>query len=370
MLTVKQILEAVNRVAPWDLAESWDQVGLQVGRTQQPARRILVALDLRPEVIEEGISLQVDGFITHHPLIFKPLARLDLDTPLGASLERLLKANLFFIAVHTNADKAEDGLNQYLAERLGLESLVPLVGAGSDSTCKVTVFVPAEHARAIRRAMAEAGAGRMGDYQECAFQVQGSGSFRPGASAHPWIGQPEQQTDVPEIRLEMVAARADLPRILAAIRSHHPYEEPAIDVVPLVTQPKAGLGRIGRLPEPLTLGDFSRKVQEQLQPTGMRICGDPERKIRRVALCTGSGGSLLKMALQSRADLYLSGDLGYHDFLTAQEHGLALLDAGHWATERIFGDWLLGHFSKLWSEADGPQLLLSRAIREEPYHTL
>ncbi len=367
MIEVGEILAALDRIAPWNLAESWDQVGLQVGRKDQAVRRLLVALDLQPAVIEEGLALQVDGFITHHPLIFKPLTRIDLRTPLGESLQRLLKANLVFIAAHTNVDKAPFGLNHHLAKILGIEPVEPLERAAGADCCKIAVFAPPEYGPALHQAMTAAGAGRIGEYEGCAFQVLGRGIFKPRAAARPWAGQPGEQTELAEVRLEMVVPQPAVYRVIAAIRANHPYEEPAIDVLPLLTPSDAGLGRIGALAEPCTLAEFCQVVQERLRPNGLRVTGDPQRKIRRVALCSGSGGSLLKVAMNRGVDLYVSGDLGYHDFLSARENGIALIDAGHWATERIFSDWLIDNLDPAWVANAGLELIASRSVQEEPY---
>ncbi len=370
MVTVRQILEAINQIAPWDSAESWDQVGLQVGASDREVARALVALDLRPEVIAEGLRLKVDGFITHHPLLFRPLSRIDLRTPLGKAIQTLIQNDLFLIAAHTNVDKAARGLNDYLATQLGLVSTEPLEPSSTQSLCKIVVFVPESHCKVLRVAMAKNGAGVIGNYQECAFEMMGTGSFRPTAVANPRLGNQEQLNRVAEVRLEMVANQNAISRIIQAIHSHHPYEEPAVDLIPLLNSSGEGLGRIGELTIPLRFTELCQLVKERLNPQGARFSGDPAQNIRRVAICSGSGGSLLKTALRRGADLYITGDLDYHDFLTAQEEGLAVIDAGHWATERGFIQWMTTVFDHQFGTENGFEAIPSVAIQTEPFRLL
>lgn len=370
MVKVRQILEAINQIAPWDIAESWDQVGLQVGDPDRKVTKALVALDLRPEVITEGLKLKVDGFITHHPLLFRPLSRIDLQTPLGKALQTLIQNDLFLIAAHTNVDKAAKGLNDYLATQLGLTLTQPLEPSSTQSLCKIVVFVPESHCEVLRVVMAKNGAGVIGAYQECAFEVKGTGSFRPTAIANPQFGNKEQLNRVSETRLEMIANQNAISRIIHAIYSHHPYEEPAVDIIPLLNSSREGLGRIGELTTPLRFMEICQLVKERLKPQGARFSGDPAKNIRRVAICSGSGGSLLKTVLRRGADLYITGDLDYHDFLTAQEEGLAVIDAGHWATERGFIQWMTTVFDQCFGGENSFVAIPSGAIQAEPFRLL
>jgi dinuclear metal center YbgI/SA1388 family protein len=263
LVKVQHLLEAVGQWAPWELTESWDHTGLQLGQHGQPVKRIMVALDLNEAVIREGLAEKVDGFILHHPLIFKPLTQISTDNGLGRALTLLIKNDLFVIAAHTNADKAAGGLNQYLADLLGLTHVKTLEEAVTES-CKIVVFTPTDAVTRIRTAMAEAGAGNIGAYSGCAFQNSGTGIFQADIIAHPRIGEPGQMTETAEVRLEMMAPIRDVARIVQAVKMNHPYEEPAIDIYPLLNKAGHGLGRIGNLPKPVTLTAFQQEVKEKL----------------------------------------------------------------------------------------------------------
>lgn len=368
LIRVRQVYEVINELAPWDLAETWDQVGLQIGRMDQPVRQILVAVDFNRLVLEEALQKKADGVIVHHPLIFKPVTKINLDSSFGQDLAGLIKNDLFLIAAHTNIDKAEKGLNHYLAELLGLintESLEPVNGG----YCKVTVFTPEDFSAKIYQAMASAGAGEIGAYTGCSFGLKGTGTFQPGQGTDPFIGQIGKSEEVPEIRLEMIAPQRKLSNILKAILTNHPYEEPAIDIYPLLNSTKHGLGRVGELPEPFFFEEYCSFVKKQLPARELRIQGDPRQKIKRVAVCSGSGGKLMATVAAQGADLFITGDLNYHDFLLANEYGLAVIDAGHWTTEHCFILLITGFLEKIFSK-DVLKVIPSLAIQQEPYQTL
>jgi dinuclear metal center YbgI/SA1388 family protein len=369
MPQLQDIITALGKWAPWELAESWDRVGLQVGRTVPLVKRVMVALDLNDQVLNEGLERGVDGFILHHPLFFKPLTAIDPNTPGGGLLATVIKNDLFVIAAHTNADNAIAGLNQHLAECFGLTEISPLVTAEAQ-LCKIVVFVPETHVAGLRSALAGAGTGEIGAYSECAFSNPGLGSFRPGANAHPVIGEPGKLTETNEVRLEMVAPRSSLAAAVKAINTVHPYEQPAIDLYPLLNTTACGSGRIGVFTRPLSCQELCEKVKQVLRIGELRVSGDPRRMVRCLAVCSGSGGSLLDTAIARGADAYLTGELGYHDFQTAQAHALVAIAAGHWGTERCFIE-LAGSFLQKTFSADSDwEVIPSTTIQAEPYLTM
>lgn len=368
MPVLSQISRAIAELAPWDLAENWDQVGLQVGNGNKIIHKVLVSLDYNQQTFEEGLDLQVDGFIVHHPLIFKPLKRLTNQTEAERLITALIKHDLFLIAAHTNIDKAERGLNQYLAERFKLEN-IKVLDLTEPNSYKVVVFTPESHVATLREAMAQAGAGIIGDYQKCSFELPGTGTFLPGGNARPFIGNQGTFEKTPEIRLEMVAEKRFLPGVLAAIKENHPYEEPAVDVFPLANPSSHGLGRIGDLKQSVSLNEFCRLVKNELSCRNIRVSGDLCRPIKRVALCSGSGRELLFKALSERADLYLTGELNYHDFITARDSGLAVIAAGHWGTEHCFVDLMTDYLNSYFQSEQGFEVIKGKS-QEEPYLTL
>jgi len=364
---LREIYETVNRLAPWDLAETWDNAGLQVGRMDHPVNKIMLAVDLDQKVLAEGIQHRVDGFLVHHPLLFKPVSEINPGVFPGNLIYDLIKHDLFLLAAHTNVDKSAEGINRYLGELFGLTGIRIMEPAGSQ-LIKVVVFVPEDYLDRLRTVLARAGAGTVGDYSACSFGVSGYGAFIPGPAAKPFIGEPGRPETVNEFRLEMVAERRNLSQIIKAIYHNHPYQEPAFDVYPLLNESRHGLGIIGSLPEPTAFGEFCLTVKEKLQAGGMRVSGDPCRIIRKVALCSGSGKSLLKQAIRT-ADVFLTADLSYHDFCEAAAAELGIIDAGHWTTEKFFIPWLAEHLKRGY-QPEALQLFSSGAIQEEPYRVL
>ncbi len=368
MPVLSRIIEAIATLAPWDLAESWDQVGLQIGNKNKTINKVLLSLDYNQRTFEEGLALQVDGFIVHHPLIFKPLKRITNETEVERLVTALLKHDLFLIAAHTNIDKAEQGLNQYLAERFQLENIKPL-DRTEFSSYKVVVYTPESHVDPIRDAMAQAGAGIIGEYQKCSFESPGTGTFLPGNKATPFTGKPGIFERTPEIRLEMIAEKRYLAGIIRTIKANHPYQEPAFDIFPLANPSAHGLGRIGHLKQSVSLEEFCRQVKMELSCRELRVVGDLARPIKRVALCSGSGGDFLCDAIKENADLYLTGELNYHDFIAARDNGLAVITAGHWGTEHCFVDLMADYLSSYFESKPKLEVIKGKS-QEEPYLTL
>jgi dinuclear metal center YbgI/SA1388 family protein len=363
-----RIIDAIADFAPWDLAESWDQVGLQIGDPKKAVSKILISLDFNQRTFEEGLKHNVDGFIVHHPLIFKPLKRITCQNETEKSIISLLKHDFFLIAAHTNVDKAKQGLNQYLAERFRLNGIKPLELVES-YLYKVIVFTPENYLEKIRDAMAQAGAGIIGSYRKCSFESAGFGTFMPDNNARPFIGVPGSFERTPEVRLEMVVGKNSITPVIQAIYQNHPYQEPAYDIYPLANNSSHGLGRIGELEHPVSLEEFCFLVKNELTCKDIRVAGDLSRSIKRVALCTGSGRELLHQAVRQQADLYLTGELSYHDFITARENGLAVIAAGHWGTEHCFVD-LMADFLDSYFETEKKFEVIKAKSQAEPYLTL
>lgn len=328
-------------------AESWDSVGLVCGDPAEPVRRVLFAVDPVAAVADEAIAAGVGMVVTHHPLFLRGTSTVAANTAKGRVVHRLIRSGVALLAAHTNADHASPGVSDAIASALGLTAVEPLEPLSAtretaDPVDKYQVMVPRADSERVLAAMAAAGAGTIGNYDRAAFLVDGVGTFRPLAGAKPAIGEVGRIERVEETQLHVVAPRRLRAGVINALRRAHPYEEPAFEVIELAVMPtKRGTGRIGWLPEPTTLRGFARLVDEVLPATahGVRVAGDPDRPIARVALCGGSGGSLLGAAAARRADVYLTSDLRHHP---ASEHleagGPALVDVAHWAAEWM---WLL-----------------------------
>jgi dinuclear metal center YbgI/SA1388 family protein len=330
-------------------AEPWDAVGLVCGDPQQAVARIVVAVDPVPAVVEDAITAGAQLVLTHHPLLLTPVHSVSADDPKGALVHRLIQAGTALFVAHTNADVADPGVSDALADRLGVTSTSPLDPSYDRDRAKLVVFVPAADAERLVDALAAAGAGALGAYDRCAWTAEGRGTFRPLPGATPAIGEVGRIEQVPETRVEMVVPADRRAAVIAALRAAHPYEEPAFDLLAQVPMPgRRGLGRIGELAQPMTVRQFAAHASARLPATavGVRAAGDPDRLVRRVAVAGGACGSLVEVARRAGADAFLTADLKHHHVLEAvTEHPdqpMALLDAGHYATEAPWLDAVAG----------------------------
>ncbi|WP_372497884.1 Nif3-like dinuclear metal center hexameric protein [Tomitella fengzijianii] len=336
-VTLGAVIDVLDRAYPPSLAQSWDSVGLVCGDPDEPVESVLVCVDATAAVVDEAVRSGAQLIIAHHPLLLRGVDTVGAHTPKGALVHRLIRSGCALFTTHTNADSADPGVSDALADALGLTVTGPLDPLPSPALDKWAVMVPAADAHRVRAAMFGSGAGRIGDYDSCSWSVEGDGQFRPLAGADPAIGSVGALEHVRELRVEMVAERAVRAAVLAALHTSHPYEEPAYDLIELAPRPTArGLGRIGELAREQSLEQFTEHVAQALPATswGVRAAGDPARRVRRVAVCGGAGDSLLAAAAASGVDAYVTADLRHHP---ADEHlragGPALVDVAHWASE-------------------------------------
>ena len=337
MTTLGEVVDLLHEWYPPGTADSWDAVGLVYGDPEAPLKKVMFAVDPTVEVAREAADWGADLLVVHHPLFLTPVHSVAATTPKGRTLATLAKADCGLLTAHTNADQAVSGVSEALARALGLEDLSPIVAAPTEPLDKIVVFVPRDAAAPVRAALAEAGAGRVGDYDHCTFTSSGEGRFRPLEGADPTIGTVGDISVVEEERVEAVLPRRRRDDVLAAMTVAHPYEEPAYDILELADPGSAvrGTGRIGAI-APTTLEEFSNVVAEALPVTahGVRVAGDPDRTVRRVAVCGGSGDFLLDRLATAEVDAYVTSDLRHHraaEFV--EQSGPALVDVAHWAAE-------------------------------------
>jgi dinuclear metal center YbgI/SA1388 family protein len=311
----------------------------------------MVSLDATEAVIQSAIALSCQLLVTHHPLIFAAPKSISTATPQGACIHAAIRGSLSIVSMHTNYDCAEDGLNDLLARRIGLSACSPLQVTSRRELVKLVVYVPRDHLEGVRLALLPHGE-ILGAYGGCSFAAPGEGTFTPLDGAQPFIGTVGSPERVFEQRLELLLDRTILPRAIKALLAAHPYEEPAYDIYPLLNEgPASGLGRIGRLGEPLSLADFARRLSRDLGVPGLRFVGDPEARVSKVALCGGSGASLMRRAVRAGADVLVTGDVKYHDARDAEALGLALVDAGHFGTEIIMVEGVTERLGRMLAEA-------------------
>lgn len=344
MSTLRDVIAALDAAYPPRLAMDWDAVGLVCGDPDDTVSRVLVAVDPTPETVDEAISSGAQLLVTHHPLLLRGVHGVGADTPKGALLHRLIRAGVALFTAHTNADVADPGVSDALAAALGLTVSGPLVPVPGPALDKIVTFVPVGPAiAAVHAALSDAGAGAIGNYSHCSFATAGTGQFLPLDGAAPVIGSVGRLERVAETRLEMVLPRSRRRDVVAALRAAHPYEEPAFDLLEMAPLPSSlGLGRTGELDDAEPFAAFTRRVAAALPATawGVRGAGDPDRPIRRVAVCGGAGDSALDSAARAGVDAFVTADLRHHP---ASEHALAgtgpggptpaLVDVAHWASE-------------------------------------
>lgn len=333
-MQVAEVLNWLQELAPISWAEDWDRVGLQIGSLQAELSAVVLTVDVTPEALalarEKGAGL----IITHHPVLFTPITQIHTDTAPGRLLAELLRSDLAVYAAHTNLDRAPQvGPAAALAASLGLQEVRPLIPR-AEAGGKLVTFLPPSEVPAVRQALSEAGAGIIGAYRECAFHSLGEGHFRAPADAQPAAGEAGIANSVVEARLEMVFPPAREAAVVRALLAAHPYEEPAFEVYHLAPRPTAaGFGRIGRLPEPLTVAMLADRVAQALDLETVQMAG--EGRVEQVALLPGAGGSAVGPARAAGAQVLVTGEIGYHEAAEALSEGLALIAAGHPESEAL-----------------------------------
>lgn len=336
--TVGDVVRIVEAHYPPRSAESWDKVGLVCGDADWPVSRVLLTVDITPEVVAQAIESGANLIVAHHPLLLRGIHGVDGANPKGRMLLEMIQHRIACYAAHTNADIAPDGVCVALAQALGLGELTQLDPRPRERLDQIICFAPTDHTDAVVAAMAEAGAGRIGAYDRCHFRVNGTGSFRPLEGAQPFVGSTSEIEEVSEDRIEMVLPRGRRDAVVAAMLAAHPYEQPAFHVVELApTDTSHGIGRVGILAEPMSAADFAQQVADALPPTvtGVRLAGAAGRMVRRVAVLAGAGDSHLDAARGAGVDAYVTSDLRHHPATEAivWTDAPVLVDVAHWAAE-------------------------------------
>ncbi|MFS0635852.1 Nif3-like dinuclear metal center hexameric protein [Mesobacillus foraminis] len=324
-----EIIQLFEQFSPRAYAMEGDKVGLQIGSLNKPVENVMIALDVLEEVVDEAIEKNAGLIIAHHPPIFRPLKKITEETPAGRMLIKLIKHDIAVYSAHTNLDVAKGGVNDLLASALGLRNTEVLVPTYEDKLFKLVVFVPDEDAEKVRKAIGDAGAGSIGNYSHCSFSGNGKGCFLPGGEAAPHIGEPGKLEEVGETRIETIFPKSKQRRVIQAMLKAHPYEEVAYDLYPLENRgEELGLGRVGLIDE-MNLKDFAEHIKKVLDVKAVRVTGDLNAKIKKVAVLGGDGNKYFMQAKFHGADVYVTGDLYYHTAHDAMMAGLNIIDPGH-----------------------------------------
>lgn len=345
MVRVRDITNTLEQLAPLSLQEKYDNAGLLVGDYLQPVTGVLLCLDITEAVLQEAIELKYNLIIAHHPIIFNGLKRLTGQNEVQRCVTAAIKNDIALYAAHTNLDNVFEGVNGKIAAKLGLENcriLAPM----SDSLCKLVTYVPKLLVSKVRDALFEAGAGTIGKYDSCSFTGEGIGSFRAGEGAQPFVGKSGQLHFEPEIRLELVVPKVLVSGVVSALKQVHPYEEPAYDILPISNKwEQVGAGVVGTLPAPVSTTEFLNHLKQVFQVPSLRHTAIVQAEVQRIAVCGGSGSFLIPDALTAKADVYITADIKYHEFMQA-EGQLVLVDAGHYETEQYTKDLMYEIISK------------------------
>ncbi len=336
-IPLKEITTRLEARYPSAWALAGDRVGLQVGHPDTLVSTILVALEASPQVVAEARSRQAQLLLTHHPLLYQPLAEVREDKPAGALLSALIRAGVALFSCHTNLDAAPGGLNDYLAGLLELEDLEVLHETSREALFKLAVFVPAGYEEPVRRALGDAGLGVIGRYSHCSFAGRGQGTYEPLKGARPFRGEVAKLSRAAEVRFEMLAPESLLQPALTLLKEAHPYEEVAYDLYPLKNPgTPLGLGRLGRWPEPRPFGQVVSRVKDLFSVEAVRVWGSPPAAVTRAAVLGGSGGDLIGLAWDKGAQIYVTGEVRHHQVPSGEMAGFAVLEVGHFQSEAVF----------------------------------
>jgi dinuclear metal center YbgI/SA1388 family protein len=326
------IIQLMEQLAPKHYAVPDDKIGLQVGSVAKEIRRVLVTLDVTPAVVEEAATLGAELIIAHHAVIYRPLAHLRTDTPAGALAASLIRKDIAVYISHTNLDTTEGGINDWMAEALELKGRDVLEEVHTDKLFKLVVFVPEAHHEKVRSAMFHAGAGGIGKYSHCSFNSEGVGTFLPMDGSTPFIGKQGRMEQTKEIRVETIVPLSVRKKVISAMLKAHPYEEVAYDLYSMDLKGRSfGLGRVGVLPEVESLDQFAERVKTAFDVPFVRMVGDGNKQIRKVAVLGGAGAKYIRHATFAGADVLVTGDIDFHSAQDALAAGLTIIDPGHHA---------------------------------------
>lgn len=334
-MKVKEITNLLEKLAPPVLQESYDNAGLIVGDPNMEVSGVLVSLDAIEAIIDEAIVRNCNMVVSHHPIVFKGLKRLNGSNYVERVVMKAIKNDIALYAIHTNLDNVlQNGVNAKIAEKLGLKDC-RILAPKSNQLLKLVCFAPSDHSDQVLNAMFVAGAGHIGNYSECSFSSTGEGSFKAHEGSNPFVGDIGQRHRERENRLEVVLPRHAKSSVIKALVSAHPYEEVAYDVYALENSaPSIGSGLIGQLPEPMLKKDFLAMLKDRMKADIVRFTETDKTHIQSVALCGGSGSFLINNAKASGADSYITGDVKYHEFFDG-EQSLMICDIGHYESEQF-----------------------------------
>jgi len=332
-LSIKEVMRYLESLAPKSLQEGYDNCGLLTGSPEDQITNILVTLDCTEGVVEEAIRLKCNLIVAHHPIIFKGLKKLTGQNYVERTIIKAIKNDIAIYAIHTNLDHVHRGVNKKIADQLGLLNQ-RVLAPKKNTLCKLVTFVPLEKTADVLEVLYKAGAGQIGNYKNCSFQVTGTGIFLPADAANPHIGQSGKPEEVRENRIEVIFPEHLMSAVVEALKKEHPYEEVVYYISRLENEnEQVGAGMIGDLPTAMEPKVFLERLKLVMKAECVRYTSVIERPIKKVAVCGGSGSFLLSKAMESRADAFVSADFKYHEFFDADGR-ILIADIGHFESEQ------------------------------------
>jgi dinuclear metal center YbgI/SA1388 family protein len=364
-MKASEIITFLEQLAPPQLQEGYDNSGLIVGDANAVVTGVLVSLDCTEHVIDEAIHLGCNMVVSHHPIVFKGLKRLVGKTYVERTVMKAIRNDIILYAIHTNLDNVTHGVNDKIAQRLGLKN-TRILAPKKQQLCKLVTFTPSQHADHVRNALFDAGAGAIGNYDRCSFSGAGTGSFRGNEDTNPYIGEKGVVHHEQEERIEVILPSFLSSKIVKALIDAHPYEEVAYDLYPLLNEwSNTGAGIIGELPEETDTLLFLKSLRTSMNTECIRYTLPQKEKVRHIAVCGGSGSSLLPNAIAVKADVFITADFTYHQFFDAEDQ-IIIADIGHYESEQftiqLLAEKLVDYFPKF-------AIHLTR-VRTNPVHYL
>ncbi len=330
-MKIIELIKGFEEVIPLDFQESYDNCGLQIGNAQHELSQALICFDITEEVVDEAIEKKCNLIISHHPLIFKGIKKITGSNYIERIVQKAIKFDICIYCAHTNLDNNFDGLNLFIADKLGLKNC-KILAPVEKTLKKLVVFCPSNHAEGLRSALFQAGGGHIGNYDSCSFNLEGTGTFRANEYANPFVGEINELHSEAETRIEMIFPQHIERRIVDTLLKNHPYEEVAFDIYPLDNAfAKVGAGVLGELAAPMATLDFFQYLKDTFQTKSIRHSKILKPTLCKIAYCGGSGSFLIHQAMAQGADVFITGDIKYHDFFSER---ILLADIGHFESEQ------------------------------------
>jgi len=362
-MTIAEIIAHLESIAPSTYQEHYDNAGLLTGNPEWHCSGMLCTLDATEEVIQEAISKQCNMIIAHHPIIFNGFKKINGKNYVERAVIKAIKNDVAVYAIHTNLDNVIHGVNGRMADELGLINRKILAPKGN-TLKKLFTFVPVNHVEEVREALFGAGAGTIGKYSECSFNVEGTGTFTGNETSNPFVGQPGKRHSEMELKVEVVFPSYLQHAVVTALKSAHPYEEVAYDVVGLSNDhPEIGAGLIGELPQPMDVKAFLNLLKHQFKLPVIRHTSLMGKPVQRIAVCGGAGSFLISKALSGKVDVFVTADMKYHEFFDGEDK-MVICDIGHYESEQFTIDLLAAILHKKFPTF----AVLKSGIQTNPVH--